>query len=360
MFKKTLVAAALATASMGANAYQIGENNDFNVEVYGVAAISVVSYGDAIGGDVNPELNKGPVIENESRIGFRAGKAMTENIDVFMQVESGYVDNVDWGHGGVHGGVLGFRDTFVGLKGDWGKVRFGRVLTPMYEIIDWPYANPGLGASWDWGGDVAYYYDRQSNTIRYDSPSFGNFNFALAVGRDDDANPSSQSSSGQDNASKDSYFYGAAAHYRFADMVTLHAGLEAAQDFRGSADVDTFGWLVGFEASLPAGFGLAAAYKSGESKDKTGATTVKSEQDSYSVIGQYWAGSLGFKLGYTANLESEVEGVKQSDEDSIISGQVMYVVNGFVPYLRVAQRDIIDWRGENDDIVVRVGLEYGF
>ena len=44
MFKKTLVAAALATATFGASAYQIGENNDFNVEVYGVAAISAVNY----------------------------------------------------------------------------------------------------------------------------------------------------------------------------------------------------------------------------------------------------------------------------------------------------------------------------
>lgn len=335
MFKKTLVAAALATASMGANAYQIGENNDFNVEVYGVAAISIVDYGD--------NADVGPVLENESRIGFRAGKAMTENIDAFMQIEGGYVDS--W-----QGGELGARDTFVGLKGDWGKVRFGRMLTPMYEIIDWPYANPGLGSSWDWGGTVKFNYDRQGNTIRYDQ-NFGDFRFAAAVGRD---TPSGKSGS----ATKDSYYGGLSASYRFADMVTVHGALETASDFQGVADADTFGWLVGFEASLPAGFGLAAAYKSGENDNHAG-TGLKGKQDSYSIIGQYWAGSLGFKVGYAAQMEAELDGNDVGGENSILSGQVMYVVNGFVPYLRVANRDETNG-ADVEDIVVRLGLEYGF
>ena len=69
-----------------------------------------------------------------------------------MQIESGYVDSTDWGHGGVSGGVLGFRDTYIGASGDWGNLRVGRVLTPTYELIDWPFSNPGLGSVFDWGG----------------------------------------------------------------------------------------------------------------------------------------------------------------------------------------------------------------
>ncbi len=42
---------------------------------------------------------------------------MFENANVFMQIESGYVgENGD-------GATLGNRDTFLGLQGDWGKVR---------------------------------------------------------------------------------------------------------------------------------------------------------------------------------------------------------------------------------------------
>ncbi|MGF1699324.1 porin [Photobacterium makurazakiensis] len=371
MFKRSVLGTAVAAAafmSMSANAYQIGENNDFNVEVYGVAAISIVNYDSEETKDgVKTDTGTGYDYENESRIGFRAGKEMFDNVEVFMQVESGYV-----GEDG-SGGTLGNRDTFIGLGGDWGKVRFGRMLTPMYEVIDWPYANPGLGASWDWGGDVKFNRDRHGDMARYDSPNFNNFTFNVATGRGD------KSVDGNN-------WYGAAAHYRLADMVTFHAAFETEKDrkvedaveategswgfdengdkkFTAGTDAvaaqlaDTFGYLVGFEASLPAGFGLAGAYKSGES-DVTGGD--KSEQDSWVLIGQYWNGPWGVKVGYTENLESKTAGVKQGDEDSVISGQLMYVQNGFVPYLRVAQRDIKSGDTQTETFVVRVGIEYGF
>lgn len=88
----------------------------------------------------------------------------------------------------------------------------------------------------------------------------------------------------------------------------------------------------------------------------------KSEQASYSIIGQYWTGPWGFKLGYAANMDSETAGVKTNNEDSVVSGQLMYVHNGFVPYVRIAQRDILSSDGltNTETFVVRVGLEYGF
>ncbi|MEZ8102426.1 porin [Vibrio bivalvicida] len=382
MFKRTLLGAAVAVASTGVMAKQVGVNSDFQVEAYGVAAISVVNYDTdetVMSTGVVTDKSTGYDYENESRIGFRASKDMFDDLNVFVQIESGYVgENGD-------GATLGNRDTFLGLQGDWGKVRFGRMLTPMYEIIDWPYSNPGLGAAFDWGSTVKYNRDRHGDMARFDSKDYNGFSFALATGRGD-------------KDVKDNYFYGANAHYKLGDSFTIHAALESEQDRKISdsvatsyevctaapgntckdvgteADVtpgtvyqsaakadqvnaDTFGYIVGFEASLPAGFGLAAAYKAGESKDTTG---VKSEQASYSVIGQYWNGPWGFKLGYAANLESEKAGIKQNDEDSIVSGQLMYVHNGFVPYVRVAQRDLKGDDKNTEMFVVRVGLEYGF
>ncbi|MFS1461719.1 porin [Vibrio lentus] len=370
-FKRTLLGATVAMISSGAFAAsessQVGIISDFNVQAYGVAAISVVNYdSEKTENGKKTDTGTGYDYENESRIGFRASKDMFENVNVFMQIESGYVgENGD-------GATLGNRDTFLGLQGDWGKVRFGRMLTPMYEVIDWPYANPGLGAVWDWGGDVKYNRDRHGDMARYDSADLNGFTFNLATGRGD-------------SSVKDNYFYGAGAHYRLADMITFHAAVEAETDREISAEVadstcvtnggcdgvnfgevvvgssavsaDTFGYLVGFEASLPAGFGISAAYKSGESDVQGG---DKSEQSSYSVIGQYWNGPWGFKLGYAANMESKTAGVKQDDEDSVVSGQLMYVHNGFVPYIRLAQRDIKSGGAQTDTFVTRVGLEYGF
>lgn len=348
MFKRTLLGAAVAMVSTGALAAessQVGIISDFNVQAYGVAAISIVNYdSEETKAGVTKDTGTGYDYENESRIGFRASKDMYENVNVFMQIESGYVgENGD-------GASLGNRDTFLGLKGDWGKVRFGRMLTPMYEVIDWPYANPGLGAVWDWGGDVKYNRDRHGDMARYDSVDYNGFTFNLATGRGD-------------ASVKDNYFYGAAAHYRLNDSLTFHAALETETDRQTDADAgtlaDTFGYLVGFEASLPAGFGISGAYKAGESDEQGGA---KSEQASYSVIGQYWTGPWGFKLGYAANMDSETDGVKTNNEDNVVSGQLMYVHNGFVPYVRIAQRDILSSDGltNTETFVVRVGLEYGF
>ncbi|MDD9154816.1 porin [Aliivibrio sp. S4TY2] len=359
MFKKTLLGAAIALVATGVTAKEVGVNSDFNVDVYGVAAISLVNYNVTDNGD----KSTGFVVENESRIGFRAHKEMFENVLITMQIESGYVDSTDWPHGGVSGGVLGFRDTFIGASGDWGNVRVGRVLTPLYEMVDWPFSNPGLGSVFDWGG-IAGHYDRQSNQVRYDSPKFGGFSFAASVGRDDNDN-------GGGVATRDANFFGANAKYSF-EKVTFMGAVESGTRVTGAVEEhyvfdsetgdkklveasaakkdDAFAYLVGFEASLPAGFGIAAAYKG----EELGNTT----QDSYSVIGQYWNGPIGFKLGYAANLESETSGKTDKDSDSnTISGQLMAVHNGFVPYLRVAGRTV---GAADTDIVTRIGLEYGF
>nr|WP_155675076.1 porin [Aliivibrio fischeri] len=351
MFKKTLLGAAIALVASGVTAKEVGVNSDFNVDVYGVAAISLVNYNvtDNDKAKSSSGRDEGFVVENESRIGFRAHKEMFENVLITMQIESGYVDNTDWGHGGASGGVLGFRDTFIGASGDWGNVRVGRVLTPLYEIVDWPFSNPGLGSVFDWGG-IAGHYDRQSNQVRYDSPKFGGFSFAASVGRDDNAN-------GGGYATRDSSFVGANAKYSF-EKVTLMGAIESGSDFNGVSGQDNQAYLVGFEASLPAGFGIAGAYKMEALDNQGGIAGTDVEQGSYSIIGQYWNGPIGFKLGYAANLESETNGKTDKDSDSnTISGQLMAVHNGFVPYLRVAGRTV----GDNDtDIVTRIGLEYGF
>ncbi|MBO7911920.1 MULTISPECIES: porin [Vibrio] len=363
-FKRTLLGASVALLSTGVMAKEVGINSDFNVDVYGVAAISLVNYNTTD----NNDTGKGYSVENESRIGFRAHKEMFDDVLITMQIESGYVDSTDWSHGGVSGGVLGFRDTFVGASGSWGNLRVGRVLTPLYEIVDWPFSNPGLGSVFDWGG-INGHYDRQSNQVRYDSAKFGGFSFAASVGRDDGNN-----GGGDDNITRDAQFFGASAKYSF-EKITFMGAVESGTrvvDTKGGDwsldengqpvqapvepgyDDDTFAYIVGFEASLPAGFGIAAAYK-GEELDSQ---YRKVTQDSYSIIGQYWNGPIGFKLGYAANLESETDGSKDANSDSnTISGQLMAVHNGFVPYLRVAGRTVGD---ADTDIVTRVGLEYGF
>ena len=175
----------------------------------------------------------------------------------------------------------------------------------------------------------------------------GGFSFAASVGRDDNDN------GGGLATTKDSYFVSGNVKYSF-DKVTLMGAVETGNDFRKVEGVDNLTYLVGADVSLPGGFGLAAAYKMEELEG----LGTKAEQGSYSIIGQYWNGPLGVKLGYAANQDLEVDGTKVDNSDSnTVSLQVMGVIDGFVPYVRVAGRTA----GEADtDIVTRFGLEYGF
>lgn len=374
MFKKTFIAMALASTALAANAYQIGENNDFNVEVYGVVAMSAVNYNvdnkeGTAGGD------EGTVLENESRVGFRANKEMIQGLNVIMQVESGYVDMVDNAHGGTAGGVLGFRDTFVGLESNsWGKIRFGRVLTPLYEIIDWPFSNPGLGSVFDWGGLVAN-YDRQSNQIRYDSPAWGGFKFSASLGRDA-TDPNAYGTGGK-TATDGSYFTSESATYAIS-MVTLMGAIESGKDFKGEVGQDNLTYLFAANVELPGGFSLKAAYKQAELKGYDAPTPVapvasgygrdgeKVTQGSYSVIGQYVINPFAFRVGYAENLKSKSNGkifyntnTEANTDSNTISGQAMVDLNGFVPYVRVAGRTD-HMQSQRTDVVTRLGLEYGF
>lgn len=359
MFKKSMIAATIigSFAALPAHAYKIGTSNDMNVEVYGVIAVDLNYYADTgTGYDIN----------NESRVGFRAGKQMFDDFEVFAQIESGYVGDKG------ENGSLGQRDTFIGAKGSWGTARFGRMLTPLYELIDWPYSNPGLGQVFDWGGNFAGNYDRKSDTIRYDSPVMSGFSFSVATGR------------GNTNTTGNNW-YGLSAHYKVIDELTLHAGYENGNNHEVSGKVDkTVGlnekneivvldgknavladrstYLVGFEASLPAGFGFSGAFKSAEQKMNDGGK--KYTQDSMSLIGQYWNGPVGFKLGYAKNFDYEIDGKKQENTaDEVISGQLMAVVNDFVPYVRIGHRDVYNdgkADGGAEGMFYLVGMEYGF
>ncbi|MFL1909178.1 porin [Plesiomonas shigelloides] len=360
MFKKSMIAATIigSFAALPAHAYKIGTENGMNVEVYGVIAVDLNYYADS-----NPSA--GYDINNESRVGFRAGKQMFDDFEVFAQIESGYVGD-DGGSG-----KLGARDTFIGAKGSWGTARFGRMLTPLYELIDWPYSNPGLGQVFDWGGNFAGNYDRKSDTIRYDSPVMSGFSFSLATGR------------GNTNSTGNNW-YGASAHYKVIDALTLHAGYENGSNHEVKAATpngheindkgvivpvngkdaelaDRSTYLVGFEASLPAGFGFSGAFKSAEQKMNDGGK--KYTQDSMSLIGQYWNGPVGFKLGYAKNFDLEIDGQKQADTaDEVISGQLMAVVNDFVPYVRIGHRDTYNKGPDTGSkgMFYLVGMEYGF
>lgn len=368
-FKKTLLGAAIAATTMAAgtaNAYMLGDPNDANVEVYGVVSISAVDYGasKATGPD------DGWALENETRIGFRAAKAMTDNVTAFAQVESGWVLD--------YGADLGNRDTFVGLRGDdWGQVRFGRMLTPLYELVDWPYSASNLGRTFDraWRSGERYHFDRKSQMARYDSPMFGEMvKFSLAGGN------------GSENH-EDSNFFGGSITVAPVDMLTLHAAFETAKgtvfesatenvfdtnnatpgnpldikELGKAASVgDTDSYFVGFELRPMDNFNILGAYKTGSYDSTNGGGDygyTKREIDAYSIQANYFFGNANIRVGY-ADQSGKQDGVDNKNMDSTsISGELGYSFSSVYTFVRLTQQDDSSF---DDDLMVRIGTEWTF
>ncbi|MGL5292113.1 MAG: porin, partial [Vibrionaceae bacterium] len=156
IFKRSMIGMSVATvlATANVNAMQLTDN----IQLYGQAAVSAW-YDVKDGAGLNNSID----VDNESRIGFR-GTQEFKNFGptIIWQIESGNAGDAG------DTGSFGFRDSFIGMEFGHGKFRFGRLTTPAYDIVDWPYTNPGLGAIFDWNTDIAAgaHLDRVANHFR--------------------------------------------------------------------------------------------------------------------------------------------------------------------------------------------------
>ncbi|WP_019616320.1 porin [Psychromonas ossibalaenae] len=329
---------------------------DEPIELYGQVAISLFSLGE----DGKDTVNR---IENESRIGFRGEKEMARAPKLVWQIEG---NNVGWSDN-EGDGQFGLRDTYAGFTDEkWGLIKFGRFTTPLYDIVDWPYSNPGLGNVFDWGADIegGANYDRQSDQISWESPVWSGFSVVTAIGRGNNPNDS------------DSNFVGGSAHYTQGPL-KLHLGYEYGtgrlvnvEDTSGETDGKTAQseyttYIAGYELNFKNGIGLFGAYKvmTAEYSDYS-SESLESEigsvqdQTAYSVGALYSTGYWQFKIGYAANSDLEIDSVKVADTaDNVISGQAMYFIDDdALIYLRLKAMEL----DSVDYTEARLGLEYYF
>lgn len=155
-----------------------------NVQVYGrlnmdVESISISNPTGGASGDMKR------LSSNSSRLGFRGTEDLGGEMKAIFQIESSV--SPDTGSGTVAG-----RDSFVGLQGDWGKVRLGFLETPVKAFGEFTDRFKGTGIQDDGtistlGGGTAGFSRRQNNSLRYDSPHFGGFQGQLQYGLEDEA-----------------------------------------------------------------------------------------------------------------------------------------------------------------------------
>ena len=231
--KKSLIALAVLAASGAAMAQS-------SVTLYGVVDTGLTySKGEEsvygmthVGGNVN------------SRLGFRGvedlgnGLKATFNLEAGMGVDDGnnYMDKDSNG--------MAFRRTStVGLAGNFGEVRLGRMLTSSYLAVSRydAFGDTGIGASLAWNGTETGYAPRTENAISYTSPNFSGFKIGAEYGF------------GEKKDARDSRYIGVGATY---DNGPLSLGL-------GFDRINN----VGYAAAVPAGTNpvtTAVAEKLGE------------------------------------------------------------------------------------------------
>lgn len=94
---------------------------DVNIKFYGKAHVSTDYLHDGDSGGVN-------VSSNSSRVGVKISNELSPTLELFGQIERG----VDFTEGS---STLKARDTYIGLRGDWGTVRFGYISAPTKAVV---------------------------------------------------------------------------------------------------------------------------------------------------------------------------------------------------------------------------------
>ena len=137
-----------------------------DVKIYGRAHVSLDYLDDGA------DYNEVGLSSNSSRLGFKAEQELENGMTVFGQIEQ----EINFASGSANDEVeFATRDTFVGLKGNFGQARIGRFDSPFKA------ARGPVNFFGDMVGDVRNltragnlrFDERNANTIEYKSPKFG-------------------------------------------------------------------------------------------------------------------------------------------------------------------------------------------
>ncbi|MCP1772213.1 major outer membrane protein P.IB [Neisseria perflava] len=179
--KKSLIALTLAALPVAAMA---------DVTLYGQikagVEVSHVKLGSGTAAAVNGSTSSATATEIAdfgSRIGFKGHEHLGNHFNAIWQIEQNTsVAGTDSGWGN--------RESFIGLEGDWGKIRAGKLDTTVKNMDDaidpWEYSNSALGLG-------VYTRDTVSErkvSVRYDTPVFAGFSASVQYAPRDNVNAS--------------------------------------------------------------------------------------------------------------------------------------------------------------------------
>ena len=155
--KKTLIALTLAALPVAASA---------DVILYGQikAGVEVSQTKTKVNGVETKNHTGSEIADFGSRIGFKGHEQLGNNLNAIWQVEN----NVNVAGGGDWAG----RESFIGLEGNFGKIRAGKLetqLKSMDSLDPWEYSNDALGLG------MFQRTGERIVSVKYDSPVWAGF-----------------------------------------------------------------------------------------------------------------------------------------------------------------------------------------
>jgi len=312
--KNRLIAAAVAAGI----AMPLAANADVNI--YGKMHVSISSYDTgATGATVNSDGMS--ISSSASRIGFKGSEDLGNGLKTIWQIEQ----QVDVDEGGKD---WASRNTYLGLKGDWGSVIAGYHDTPFKKALGkfnpWgdTYADIRAVIGEDGGLGADHYNQRAKNILQYTSPKFsglqvkGAYSADMKDSGDPDDNDGDISSVSATYTSGGLYLVG--AYEEHEDLDDTH-GIRLGSTLAMSATKVGFMW-ESFSGDAAAGMDHDAwtfllSQGIGSSTFKLQYTTRDQDSDVVSNGADMWSIGLDHKLSkrtkayvYYAALESEDDG----------------------------------------------------
>jgi predicted porin len=274
--KKKLLALSIGAALTAATVPAMSAE----LKISGRAHVSVDHFDNGAASDLNAS-------SNSSRVRISGKHEVTEGLTVMMQIESGI--RIDEGSGS-----WASRDTFAGLKGDFGMVRIGQFDTPTKKVrskTDMFGDRVGDARNITREGGVKF-DERFKNSVGYTSPKFNGLNFDVQhTAHNDAGNRSTANLKDGESATSAALTYSANG---------LYASVAYEVQSNVVADEDITATRVGLTYDIFKGFRVAGFYQDADSV----ASSAKAGKRSTMGVGAYYDLNSEYRLRgqyYVAN-----------------------------------------------------------
>jgi hypothetical protein len=330
--KKTLIASAVAAAALSSNAFAMDQATDLAEmlegmpEIYGnIQLAQFWSEEDPKGG---PKTSTHEFADNGSTIGSKHDHAITEDLTGFFKAELEFDADDKAGNGGLNG----FDEAFIGLKGDFGSIQIGSDDTVYEQMLNITDISEAVGISGNLTtiseGDNAQYIG-----------SFGDFTVGLTYKIDGDSSTTRGAQIG--GAYSTDAFYVGAAYSMASDS---DYGNAKGQDAYGIAAEVYLGDLT-----------LQLQY---EDLDES-ASNASDGTDYLGLQAIYGIKATQLALGYSIS-GSDENSPTTDDQDAIFLQALYNVSDNMYVYVEGTQYTNLGNAKDVDGTDVAVGATYAF